>query len=655
MAQGSNQLLLCSELVDRGNNFCSVLNDDQILMDRPFTISSRVTKPHCGAGTYRLPNADFSVANNQYIFVESSLNGNRRRDEEFGVKYNRLLSIDSGVSCRCNHFSCSSTEDASNVSVNDKQGIQSRRKTVSFSLGSNTKLSDEQLCVTDIELDSDLDTDLDLTVDSTEATFAGQSNGPSDSHENHHSSRLSIGSTRGNPISNDNTAFKRNTTVCRERDGNGATYFRCDSYASQANAGNTIQNWRTSHDINVKTDHIPVFQHQQMPGPQCSGTTIGQPRLPQYLPHACHDHSHSDMKTIRCRCQSNIYNKTDRSFDLHSSAPLLQESCYVETRAPISTSQESRDLLQEAQVTELITRSAVSNTTHNKSINEKGVVAVPRPRCTKKAIKTCFVILMVFNIIALVAICYTLIKVLTDPTDHQCPLCKDVMDQVKGIKGATLNYSAFQEYINENEDGRCCLDHAFMFKLMVQTKSNPMEPSPYQTNIGESIIQILRNSTAKAAIHLQSMPFNDELDGNVSSGPIRWNFTDNISVGMHWDHTYNDSEIMIPLSGVYYIYAMVQYVYMNFNTNKHLESMQPVEDFPLSVSLYKVSTLETIHRRIGTVTLQCRFASQSIEHNSVIQKIVQLTKGDKVSLVVSNRQFLNNKRNIHQIGLFKVD
>ncbi|KAK3576804.1 hypothetical protein CHS0354_002588 [Potamilus streckersoni] len=614
MAQGSNQLLLCSEVDNRGNHLCSILKNKQIPTSVPCTISSMLTKHQCGASTNRLPNADLSIANNQLIGVNSSINADRRRDEVFGVKYNRLLSSDSGVSCRCNHYSCSSTEEASIV-LDDKHGIKSRRKTVSFSLGSNTNLTDEKLCVTDIEIDSDLDTDSDLTFDSTEITSAGQCNVPSESHENNHSSRHLVGCTRGNSTRNDNTTLKGTKTVYGEPDGNRAMSFRCNSCASQINAVSTIPNWSTSHDIDVRTDNMSVLQHQQLPGLPCSGTTLGQHDFPRCIPCACHEHSHSDIKAIRCKSHSSIYHETDRNFDpCSSSAPLLQDKRYIAPCGPFGTLQESRDLLSETQTTKLI-----SKTTNNKPINEKSVVSVPRSCCAKKAIKTCFIILMVFNTMSLVVIGYMILKLYNVPTDQECPLCKDVMDQVKGLKGVNINYSALQEYINENkEDGRCCLDHHFIFHLMAQTKSSPLEP----------------------------------IQCSIPGQTIRWNFKDNINVGTFWDNTDSDTEIRIPLSGVYYIYAMVQYVYININNTK---SMQPTEDFPLSVSLYKRSNSESNRSRIGTVTLHCRFASQSIEHNSIIQKIVQLTRGDKVSLVVSNWQLLSNEHNKHQIGLFKVD
>ncbi|KAK3576806.1 hypothetical protein CHS0354_002590 [Potamilus streckersoni] len=626
MAQGGNQLSAYKGFDVSNSRLNSILrtNSHTPINDSCSTNSSLPNNQY-SASTNRLLNEKSGVRSNQLPDSHSSLSVNRERVNESDGKHCRLTSSDSGVSCKYMHYCSSSIEESNNLSENrakrlSRRNGETRSKCVGFYLDSSANFTDKSIFVTDKDTDSDFESDSDLTFFNTESASPGQGNGDSDSPGNKYTSKLSRGSTGGNLTRGNNTTPKMQRYAYS---GNSITPSNYGCSTKQAN---------TPYNTNCKNDQISLLQHQQLPGLLYSIINQDHDSFQKDRPY----HSQSKCEAIRSRCHREV----DHNFDPLSCVPLADDSQDTELDPSCIVSHESSAAQREIQTLTTISKSIVCDT---------------RSWYKNKAIKAFLVVLMVFNIILLLATGFLISMLLNQHIYQECPLCKDIMDHVKNLNGGNINDLGIQKHLNENdENGRCCLDYAFILKLMTQINSNQQELSENNTTFAETIIKMIRNAQQKAAIHLQSVPFTSEHSGQMSES-IRWNFKEATNVENFWNKTDSDTEILIPLTGVYYVYAMVQYRHTNPNSTRGHDSRSTFEEFPLSASLYKKSKSESNRIRIGTVTLHCRFGSQSIEHNSIIQKILQLTSGDKLSLVVSNRQFLSNEQNKHQIGLFKVN
>ncbi|KAL3847926.1 hypothetical protein ACJMK2_018816 [Sinanodonta woodiana] len=421
-------------------------------------------------------------------------------------------------------------------------------------------------------------------------------------------------SRENNSVGSNNTANKRHMYPNSESVEN---YTIPSKYKCSANQANT------SYDVDYTTDRRSFIQHQQLLSPLSSDGKDDRDSYPEYLP----SQSHSKVEVIRSRCYPSKHHEVDHNFDTQSSISLVDERSDTESHPYCTAFQDSSAVRRVAHTITMIAKFAACNTGYK-----------------NKTIKTCLVLWMVFTITSLVTLGVLISMRLNQQTDQVCPLCKEIIEQAKRLNGAHMFDSAFKEYLKENDkDGRCCLDHTFIIKLMAQINSTPLESLENKT---ETIMQILRNS-AKAAVHLQSMPFNYKLPGEMM---IRWNLEDMEDFNSVWDKPETDTEIQIPVDGVYYIYATVQYI-----NPKNASGLDQNETFPLTVSLRKRSPPETLRFIIRKVSIQCTYSSLHIEHNISIQKLVRLSEGDKVSLVVSNWHILNTASKMHQIGLFKVN
>ncbi|KAL3847919.1 hypothetical protein ACJMK2_018809 [Sinanodonta woodiana] len=628
MEHQSNQLFLSSDRSTR--NSSSTINCSDL--------SNQLQYKHINPSSNRLPSEDSS-----------------------NTISSRLPRDDSGFFCKCKHHSGSFPETTSEKSEDNQdtnsRTDETRRKSVSFSLGSSSDLIDENLCVTEINIDSVPSTNSNPSSVNNKSTSSFQRNGNSIAQNNSFTSRHSR--ARINENASKNTTFKRQRSSYSESDRYNIMLSDCNHAALKMNTRTTLPVLGGSLNTDNGPDQRSVFHHQQSPKPPCSIKTKDQQNLPQCLSGTCHDHIHPNCQVNRFRSHPNIY---PRHLDPESSAPLLaNNSC-----GTCSTPQESCGLPRETQSSNTVTKSAVSNITNDKKVDAESVVSAPRSCCTSM---TYLFILMVFNILFLVAIVLTILTPSNHRKYHECPLCKDVMDEMKNLNGGKMHKSVIDDLFKENDkDGRCCLNHAFVFNLMAQT--DPLNQAVQQSidsNYGK-VMDIIRNSSEKAFIDLESLkgtipfqspPGDDALPGKKSDMEmIKWVSDPKITVkgGSSWDVLDSDTKIKIPLTGFYYIYAMVQYWYESGNSTQPSDSMPDVKEFPLSISLYKITpSSKGKPYWIGTVTQHCKLTTASIEHNIIIERIVRLTKDDKVFLTASSKQFLKDGNKVHHIGLLKVD
>ncbi|KAK3576815.1 hypothetical protein CHS0354_002602 [Potamilus streckersoni] len=624
--------------------------------------------------SYSRSTKNYSDLSNRLQSNQCNLSSNILANVDSNIIYNRPPSDDSGVSCtKCKNNSGSFSDMTSNPSEDNQDSYsrnhETRRKSVSFSLGSSLNLTDEHLYVTEINIDSDSEPNSDPSFVSNESPSNDKKNGISGTQNNSYASRYFRASTHGNPIRKNNTTFKRQRSAYSESDGNSIMLSNC--VAPTMTTRTTFPTIGTSYNIGYTPEQRSVVRHQQLQGLPCSTSTPGKHNIPRCLPCTCHDHTHHKFEATRFRSHPNIYHEVEENFDPQSSAPLLDDKGFIESRCPCDTSQKSCSLPRETQSSKTLAITAVSNITNNKMVDEESAMSFSKSCCTYKAIKTWLVILTVFNIIFFAAIGVMISKLFNRRTYRECPLCNDVMDQMKHIKGVNTNDSAIYNYFKENDkDGRCCLNHAFIFSLRAQTDPRNQAQQQYTNgnNGNGNLIDIIRNSSEKAVLHLENLkgtiPFSsqlpdDDLPGQKSEMEmIKWNSDPKTTVktGNSWDILDSDTKIKIPLTGVYYIYAMVQYRYNPLFSTQPSDNIPNGEEFPLSISLYKIlPSPQNTPSKIGTVTQHCKLANMSFEHNSIIERIVRLTKNDKVFLAVSNKQFLKDDNKVHQMGLFRVD
>ncbi|KAL3847920.1 hypothetical protein ACJMK2_018810 [Sinanodonta woodiana] len=605
---------------------------------------------------------NYSDLSNQLQHNHSNASPNRLPSEDSSNAIsNQLPSDDSGFFCKCKQHSGNFPETTSEKSEDNQdtnsRKDETRRKSVSFSLGSSSDLIDENLCVTEIDIDSVPSTNSDPSSVNNESTSSFQRNGNSIAQNNSFTSRHSR--ARINENASRNITFKRQRSAYSESDRYNIMLSDCNHAALKMNTRTTLPVLGGSLNTDNGLDQRSIFHDQQSPEPPCSIKTKDQQNLPQCLSGTCHDHIHPNCQVNRFRSHPNIY---PRHHDPESSAPLLDNnSC-----GTCSTPQESYGLPRETQSSNTVTKSAVSNITNDKKVDAESVVSAPRSYCTSM---TYLFILMVFNIIFLVAIAIIILTPSNHRTYLECPLCKDVMDEMKNLNGGKMNKSVIDDLFKENDkDDRCCLNHAFVFNLMAQTDPrNQAHQQSIDSSYGK-VMDIIQNSSEKAFIDLESLkgtipfqspPGDDALPGKKSDMEmIKWNSVPKMAVkgGSSWDVLGSDTQIKIPLTGVYYIYAMVQYWYESGNSTQPSDNMPNVNEFPLSVSLYKVPpSSERKPFRIVTVTQHCKLTTTFIEHNIIMERIVRLTRDDTVFLAASSKQFLKDGNKVHHIGLLKVD
>ncbi|KAL3847921.1 hypothetical protein ACJMK2_018811 [Sinanodonta woodiana] len=602
---------------------------------------------------------NYSDLSNQLHYDQYNASSNRLpSDDSSNTISNRLPSDDSGFSCKCKHYSGSFPERASHPSEDNRDANsrkdETRRKSVSFSLGSSSNITDENLCVREINIDSDSSTNSDPSFISNQSTSSFQRNGNSNAQNKSCTSSHSRTCIHEN--ADRNTTFNRKRSVYSDSDENNIMLSDCNHIASKLNTRTTLPMLGLALNTDIRPDQRSVLHHQQLPDPPCLINTKDQHNFPQCVPCTCHDHTRPNIEETDLTSRPNIFHEVKRNFDPESSAPLLGGIHHIASHEHYLTSPEPCVLLHDNQPSKTVTTSALSKTRGNKMADEEGTVATPRSCCMNKKKNVCFVMLVVFNIISLAASGFIFFN---HRTYQECPLCKDVIEQVAKLKGGDINSSAIQTYLKENnKNGRCCVNHAFIFNLMTQT--NLEIQAKHQNH--KSIEDNIQNSSKMAALQLKSLkgtiPFKSEHPDDGFPGPmemIRWDFhsKDRVIVGPSWDVLDSDTKIKIPFTGVYFIYASVQYRYKTERSAQPADNMPNADEFLLFISLYKYSDKE--HKIIGNVTQHCKIFNMTIEHNSSLERIVRLKKHDEIILAVSNTQSLRDESSLHQIGFIKVD